>query len=289
MTARGIRSLKGYRLTAGSDFLSPEGIRAALAPEHQDLDILVYKEIDSTNTEIKRLLPQYAARPLLLIAEQQSQGRGRQGRSFFSPAGTGLYMSLLIHPGAPMDCALAVTTMASVAAARAIRRLCGREVQIKWVNDLYLEGKKVCGILTEAISDFESGTVQSLIIGIGVNIRTQDFPAELAEIGGSLQSEELSRKQLAAEILNQLLPLTANLENHSYLADYRRFSLVLGKDILYYVQGVPHPGLALAIDEQGGLLVRTQEGKEITLRSGEISLRLAEQQQNPPALPLPQS
>jgi len=266
---------RGYCLAGENDLLSPEGIRAALAPEFQGIKIHTYKELDSTNNEAKRLLPQYQDQILLLLADQQSQGRGRQGRSFFSPGGSGLYMSLLIHPRAELSGALSITTMASVAVARAIRRLSGREVQIKWVNDLYLEGKKICGILTEAISDFETATVQSLIIGIGVNIRTEDFPPELAGIGGSLQDESLSRNRLAAEIVNQLLPLAADLKDHSYLEDYRRFSLVLGKEIEYYIQGVPHPARALAIDEQGGLLVRSPEGEEITLSSGEISLRLA--------------
>lgn len=271
---------KGYCLSPENDLLSAEAIRRGLNPDYQDIDIRIYQEIDSTNNEAKRLLPQNDAKIMLLLAEQQSQGRGRQGRSFFSPQHSGLYMSLVIHPRAELTGALSITTMTSVAVARAIRKLSDLQPQIKWVNDLYLCGKKICGILTEAVTDFETATVQSLIIGIGVNVHETAFPPELAEIGGSLQAQGLSRSALAAEIVNQLLPLAANLQDHSYLEDYRRYSLVLGREINYFIQGVAYPAVALAIDDEGGLLIRRKDGQELTLSSGEISVRLAKTEED---------
>lgn len=268
---------KGYQFTAGNDLLSADFVRSALDQDYQDLDIRVYPEVDSTNNEAKRLLAQGQDQTLLILADQQTKGRGRQGRVFFSPKGTGLYMTLVIHPQVELAGVLPATTMASVAVARAIRKLTDKEPQIKWVNDLYLEDKKICGILTEAVSDCETATVQSLLLGIGVNTTTVDFPAELAGIGSALHVSGLSRNQLAAEIVNQLLPLTSHLDDHRYLEDYRRFSMVLGKSILYYIQGIAYPAQAIAIDDQGGLVIRTPEGEERTLSSGEISLRLVGQ------------
>ncbi len=265
---------RGYRLESGSDPLTEEAVRAGLDPDCRELRVLVYPEVDSTNNEAKRLLAQGETRPLLLTADRQTQGRGRQGRAFFSPGGTGLYMTLVLHPHAELAGALSVTTMASVAVARAIRRLTGQTPGIKWVNDLYLDGKKICGILTEAVTDVETATVQSLVIGIGVNIRTRDFPPELAGIGGALQREALSRARLAAEIANQLLPMVRDLADRSYLEDYRRWSLVLGREVQVLIQGQAYPALALAIDDRGGLVVRKPDGEELTLSSGEISLRL---------------
>ena len=183
-------------------------------------------------------------------------------------------MTLVLHPRAELAGALSVTTMASVAVARAIRRLTGQTPGIKWVNDLYLDGKKICGILTEAVTDVETATVQSLVIGIGVNIRTREFPPELAGIGGALQREDLSRARLAAEIANQLLPMVRDLGDRSYLEDYRRWSLVLGREVQVLIQGQAYPALAMAIDDRGGLVVRKPDGEELTLSSGEISLRL---------------
>ena len=270
---------KGYQLSAADVPLSPDFVRSSLDKAYQDLDIRVYQEVDSTNNEAKRLLGQGQDQTFLILAEQQTKGRGRQGRVFFSPKGTGLYMTLVIHPQADLAGVLPATTMASVAVARAIRKLTNLEPQIKWVNDLYLEGKKICGILTEAVSDCETATVQSLLLGIGVNTTTVDFPEELAQVGSALHVPDLSRNQLAAEIVNQLLPLTLHLEDHAYLEDYRRFSMVLGKSILYYIQGTAYPAQAIAIDDQGGLVIQTPEGQTKTLSSGEISLRLLGQNQ----------
>jgi len=248
--------------------LSCEQIQAALP----DVRVEVFPELDSTNAEAKRRLKNGLCEPLLLVAEHQTAGRGRQGRSFYSPDGTGIYMTLVVHPNAPLTDAVSVTTRASVAVCRAIRRLTGLNAEIKWVNDLYYNGKKICGILVEAVSDFAESLTKSLVIGVGVNVTTQDFPKELPE-AASLGTA-VNRSRLTAAIAEELLRETADLHDKSYLSDYRAWSLVLGKKIVWTMDGVKREALAVEIDGEGGLVIREEDGTVRTLRSGEISVRL---------------
>lgn len=265
---------KGYRLLAAGDLLDTGQIRACLKPKYQDLPILIYDSIDSTNEEAKRLLANGLTGRALIIANGQSQGKGRQGRSFCSPAGQGLYLSLVIQPHSDLAQAVATTTMAAVAVTAAIETAAGISPQIKWVNDLYLDGKKICGILTEAVTDFESGQVQSVIIGIGINTAPTALPPELREIAGALPNATDQRNQLAAEIVNQLLPLTEHPQDKSYLESYRSHSLVIGQQITYYLRGEVYRAKALGIDDSGGLIVKKDDGVIDILTSGEISLRV---------------
>lgn len=265
---------RGYRLSADSDCLSEAGLRCFLPPELTELSIHVLAEVDSTNNEAKRLLAQGLSEEALIVAERQSAGRGRQGRSFYSPGGSGLYVTLLLHPQAELADALPLTTMAAVATALAIEQLTDKKPLIKWVNDLYLEGKKICGILTEAVADFESGAVNSVIVGIGVNISTADFPPELADSAGALHAPGLNRNQLAAAIAAQLFRRSRDLSDKSYLDEYRKRSLVIGRDIIYYQKNQKYPAFVVGIDDFCGLIIRLADGSERTLTSGEISIRL---------------
>ena len=258
---------RGYRLEGDLDRLSAEMLQAAL-PE---LVVSVLQTVDSTNTEAKRRIVAGENRPMLIAAEAQTGGRGRQGKSFYSPEGTGIYMTLVVHPNVPVTDAVSVTTRASVAVCRAIRNLTAAKPEIKWVNDLYLADKKICGILVEAVSDFETGITKSLVIGVGVNIRTVEFPAELA--AASLHPDGVSRNDLIAEIVRQLLRETADLRDRSYLEDYRRWSLVIGKPIHYWKNDDRREAVAIGIDDNGGLVIE-ENGQRTTLQSGEISVRL---------------
>lgn len=232
----------------------------------------VLQEVDSTNSEAKRRLKAGLSELLLLAAEHQTAGRGRQGKSFYSPDGTGIYMTLTVHPHAPLTDAVSVTTRASVAVCRAIRQETGLQPEIKWVNDLYLYGKKICGILVEAESDFAAGITKSLVIGVGVNVTTAEFPAELTE-AASL-AVEADRDRLIAAIARELLRETADLRDGSYLEDYRRWSMVIGREIVWLRNGESRAAKAVAIDETGGLVIEEADGTRLTLSSGEISLRL---------------
>ena len=265
---------KGYRLSDTSDVLSASEIALYLKEPYAHIPIYLYEEIDSTNTQAKRLCSTQAIDTALVTADSQTGGKGRLGRSFYSPAKTGIYMSVIISPKTDFSNVVFLTTAASVAVFRAIRELTGKETQIKWVNDVYLDGKKLCGILTEGVTDMENGQVQNIIIGIGVNITTNDFPTEVSGTATALNMADLSRNKLIATIANHLLDLCANLSDRSYLEDYKAHSLVLGKDINYYQNGVEYKAKAVDIDQDGGLVVQTPQGETITLSTGEISVRL---------------
>lgn len=265
----------GYRLAEDCDLLSAPGVRAYLLPRYRDLTIFVHPELGSTNNEAKRLLAQGFAGQGLILAESQQAGRGRRGRSFFSPRGSGIYMTLILQPGAAAESILPLTTMAAVAVTEAIEQLCGLRPEIKWVNDVYLQSKKICGILTEAESGLEAGVVSSVVVGIGINVHATDFPPQIQESACALNCRGLRRNRLIAEVANRLLDLAANPADHSYLDSYRGHSMVLGREITYQERGGEIRARAIGVDELGGLEIELADGSRQVLRSGEISLRLA--------------
>lgn len=260
---------KGYRLSPACDKLSAGKIRFSL--EEGMLPVYIFETLDSSNNEAKRILAQNGAERFLIAAEEQTGGRGRRGRQFYSPKNTGLYMTLVVAPKIQLENALGITAYAAVCVTRAIKKLTGKETQIKWVNDIYLSGRKICGILTEAVSDFESGTVGTVLVGIGINLTPCTVPDELKGIVGFLEGGDAIKNQLAAEITNELLRYGAG--NRGFIDEYKRHSMILGKDIIYYKSGIEFYGRAVDIDERGGLVVVSAEGLTETLRSGEITVR----------------
>lgn len=261
---------QGYTLQKDSDVLSPEGIRSHLPAHLKGLPIQVFDCVESTNTLGKKLLAEGAPHGLLLAAEEQTAGRGRTGRSFYSPRGSGLYMSLLLRPELCLSDAPFLTIGAAVATARAIRDVTGQECQLKWVNDVYLEGLKICGILTEAQSDFESGRVEGVVIGVGINCSTRDFPPELREKAASLGRSGI-RNALCAAVVGQLLALMENPKDPAILEEYRQRSLLTGRQVEFALNGRPLQGEVLGIGDRGELLVRTDE-EDMALTSGEVSI-----------------
>ncbi len=255
------------------DRLTEEGLRAVLGHDGQGLTLCVLDEIDSTNNEAKRRALDTPKLPLLIAASRQTAGRGRMGRSFFSPADTGAYFSLMYQPAAPLSSAVSVTGKAAVAVMRAIRGLTGRQTEIKWVNDLYLDGKKICGILTEAVS--QPGSPTLIIVGIGVNLTTVDFPDEISQRAGSLGDATLTREALIAAVWRELRALLQS-EHGEWLQEYRAHSCVIGKPITWICDGKACHGEAVGINDRGELLVRLSDGSCELLRTGEISLLLNE-------------
>jgi len=275
---------KGYCLSPSSDFLSADGIHSSChrLPKNS---IFVYKELDSTNNVAKQLIGDNREMPFLVVAESQTVGRGRMGRSFYSPPGSGIYMTLALRPELDVSRSVLMTTAASVAVCRGIRDLLGLECSIKWVNDIYLNGKKVCGILTEGITNFETGLVDALVIGIGINYRMpeRNFPEELQEIAGTLLKEDSPsgltpvRNKLIGSIADHLISLIDDLDSREFMKEYRERSQVLGKDIRF-VDGTQRGGRSqegnvIDIDDNGGLVIRTRTGEQLTLNSGEITVR----------------
>lgn len=266
---------KGYRLSADDDRLSPDAIRAYL-PADTELDIRVFETLDSTNNEAKRLAVGGVTGPVLILAEEQTAGRGRLGRSFYSPAGTGLYLTLLYRTPDSLAKTVPVTSAAAVAVTEAIETLTEKRPGIKWVNDVYLDGKKICGILTEAVTDMESGDVQNVIIGIGLNVSTDAFPAELRERAASLFPVGVSRNRFAAGIASRLLHYAKELDKKTFLTSYRSHSILTGREITYRRGEVLHGGTVIGIGDDCGLMVRRPDGNVEVLRTGEVTVRLKE-------------
>ena len=271
---------RGYRLLSASDVLSEEGIRRHL--QHQELNLQVVRTITSTNTVLKTLAAEGAPSGLALIAGEQTAGRGRMGRSFYSPAGTGLYLSLMLRPAMRAEEAVRLTACAAVAAAETIEELSGRETRIKWVNDILVDGRKVCGILTEASVDCENGMMNYVIIGLGVNLRDPEggFPEELQSIAGTaFEAEQIPelRCRLAAGILDRLAAYAVKPSDPAVFEAYRCRSLVLEKAITILSAGKdPVPAEALDLMEDYSLLVRYADGSTDRLNSGEVSVRSSE-------------
>lgn len=260
---------KGYMLTEKNDIIKPRSIKAIIG---NDIDVIYYPTVDSTNNVCKKLLANGKKGSFLVAADEQTAGRGRQGKSFFSPARTGVYFSLVIRPGSTLSSAVAVTTASAVAVCRAIESLSNKNPKIKWVNDVYLDGKKICGILTEAVTNFEDGTVDSLIIGIGINISTEKFPRDI-DMAGSLNAD-INKNSLIGEVVNRLLSIL-RCESGDFIDYYRSRSMVIGQRIKFIKDRKVTPATAIAIDEKGGLEVELENGERQILRSGEISIRKA--------------
>lgn len=251
------------------DLSFEEQLKNRLAELGVDLMPVSFSEIDSTNQEAKRMAQRGNCERVLITAAYQSAGRGRMGRQFYSPADTGAYFTLL-YPVPSLREAVTVTSAASVAVMRAIRTLTGKQTQIKWVNDLYLKQRKICGILAESVAT-ESGA--QVILGVGINLSTAHFPTELEGIAGSLEETALQPHFLIAEVCRELVPFLNAPQDRSWLADYRAYSSVIGKRITWIRQEERHSGIALDVDADGALLVRDEEGENIRLFTGEISIK----------------
>lgn len=270
---------RGYRLLSGSDVLSAAGIEKYL--HSPGLRLRYEEELGSTNTALKELANRGEAAGLALAAGRQTRGRGRMGRSFYSPEDTGVYLSLLLRPSLPAARAVQITACAAVAVAETLEELAGRPARIKWVNDVLMEGKKVCGILTEASLDCESGLMNHVVVGIGVNalLPAWGFPPELREIAGAVFSErslpEL-RCRIAAGILDRLWRFCGGAELEDCYPAYRERSLVLGREVELLSPGrEPERALVLDLEPDYALRVRTESGEERLVRSGEVRLQPA--------------
>jgi BirA family biotin operon repressor/biotin-[acetyl-CoA-carboxylase] ligase len=240
----------------------------------EGISTFFYKSIDSTNTEAKRYAQVGGKIPALFIADEQTEGRGRMGRSFYSPADTGIYMSLLLVAPENEENTLRMTSAAAVAAHDAILAVLGIDTGIKWVNDLYLDGKKISGILAES---FFMDDRRFVVIGVGINLSTKDFPEELREKAGSLSDEQNDdiKIMLTQELAIALLREMRSLDAPSLMSRYRKHSLALGRKVVFTENGVSRSGVAENVDDLGALLVRLSDGSLYRLGSGEISLKLS--------------
>lgn len=261
---------KGYRYLI-SDVLEKEKIAGAYLKEK---NIFINKEVSSTMEEAKLATLRQQETPALFIAEKQTGGHGRFGRPFFSPTGQ-IYMTLLLKPNQTFAELPQYTILTAVAISLAIDQLCSKQTQIKWVNDIYLQNKKICGILSEATTDFETGQIKHVAIGCGINfvLDPEKFPSELRSKAGAIFSEKspVMRNQLIHLIWQNFFELINALPDKSYLEIYRQKSFVLGRQVQFTQQGRTYQGIAQAISNSGELIVKTPHGIK-KLSSGEISL-----------------
>ena len=266
----------GYALSPGCHILSTHSVARYLrAP---GVRLQVEGEVDSTNACLRRAADAGEPEGLVLLASAQTAGRGRRGRRFYSPAGSGLYMSALLRPQLPAQDAALMTTLAAVAVAEAVEAACGRAAGIKWVNDVYLDGKKVAGILTEAALGCEAGVLDYAVVGVGVNLAPPPggFPPALAGIAGALftappPGDAMAR--FAADVWERFFAGYRRLPDTGFLDGYRRRSFLLGQQIEVLGPSGARPARALAIDERAGLVVEYPSGARETLSSGEVSVR----------------
>jgi BirA family biotin operon repressor/biotin-[acetyl-CoA-carboxylase] ligase len=269
---------KGYCLAENSDIISSQGIQQYLDERFDDIKIEVFSETDSTNMVCRNKANDGEQEGYVAVASKQTGGRGRNGRKFFSPADTGLYISILIRPHEhPESVTLGLTTMAAVAACEAIESVSGKDCQIKWVNDVLIDGKKVCGILCEASYALEDQKLFAVVIGLGINVYPpkEGFPDEIKDIAGTVfdRSETGIRNQLAAEIVNRLMAYYKHVAGDDYQSEYIKRSIVPGNDIEVYAHGEVRQAHALAIDDTCGLMVRYDDGSAETLHFGEVSIK----------------
>ncbi|MGI6751393.1 MAG: biotin--[acetyl-CoA-carboxylase] ligase [Anaerovoracaceae bacterium] len=251
-----------------------ELIRKALKKDYRSVPIYTYEIVDSTNNVAKSMAKNGdVEHGTIIIAKSQSSGRGRRNRFFYSPSGLGLYLSLVLKRRVDPKDSLFLTIAASVAACRAIEKFTGKSPLIKWVNDLFLDGKKISGILTEGVQGSDGRIMDNIVVGIGINIHMdmESLPNELSGIVGAL-NVEIEPSLLGAEITNQLLDMEKDLKNPDILREYREKSLILGKDIVYLEGDEERRGKAVDINDQGNLIVEKTGGGFQILQSGEVSI-----------------
>ena len=264
---------RGYCLETGADILSVQGILGLLEPGGP-WRLELRDRVPSTNALLREQAFGGALEGTVLLAASQSQGRGRMGRPFFSPADTGVYLSLLLRPktGAAAG---RVTTMAALAACQAVSALSGEDARIKWVNDVFLNGKKVSGILTEAAFSLEDGTPDYVVLGAGFNLYApqEGFPEELTGIAGAIlpQTVDNGKNKLAALFLQSFWDLYRSPRDH--LPAYKEKSMVLGKNIWVQTPQGQRSAKALDLDEHCGLIVEYPDGTRAVLKAGEVRIR----------------
>lgn len=271
---------KGYCLSDENDILSIAGIKPFLSPKAQPYadKIQIYKALESTNKTAKELAIAGAPHGTVIIADSQTKGRGRYTRSFFSPHG-GLYISIILRPEVlRFDNPTAVTAFAAVSVCEAIEIISDKTPKIKWVNDIFIDGKKVCGILTEAVTDFESGGLEWVVVGIGINVNThpKEFPESLRSVAASLYREEgaqIVRNRLSAEIINRILGFEATACEADIIEKYKTRLMTLGREITVIQNESEYKATALDVDSAGRLVVKVENGEIITLSYGEIRIK----------------
>jgi len=256
-----------------------EKIKKYLNKKEKTDDILVYNKVDSTNIIAKQMASSVKEKKVI-VAKSQTKGKGRLGRTFFSPDETGIYMSIIVKPHMDIRESVNLTTLAAVVVVEAIEKITKKKVSIKWVNDVFKDGKKICGILTQASTKMDSSYLEYAIVGIGINVfEPTDIPEELKDIMTSLyeKNEDYEKDVIAkliAEIINIFFDYYNDLDKKEYVDKYKKYSMVVGKDVYVLKNNTKTKVKVLDIDDECRLIVEHEDKTVETLSSGEISLRL---------------
>lgn len=269
---------KGYRLKAAPDLMTEAEIKSLLHTDWVAKEVLYFDTIDSTNTKAQELAEKGYPSGTLVVADKQESGKGRRGRSWVSPSGTGIFMTLMIKPDINPNNASMLTLVAALAVAKAITSVTGEEAMIKWPNDIVVNGKKVCGILTEMNAQFDY--INHIVVGIGINVNNESFPEEISQMASSLMIEaggkRFHRAQIIAETMSyfeQYYDTFLKTQDLSALVrEYDELLVNRNKSVRVLDPKEPFDGKAMGITPKGELIVDTWESRKL-VSSGEVSVR----------------
>lgn len=269
---------KGYRLMAAPDLMTEAEIKSLMHTEWVAKEVLYFDTIDSTNTKAQELAEKGYPSGTLVVADKQESGKGRRGRSWVSPSGTGIFMTLMIKPDINPNNASMLTLVAALAVAKAITSVTGEEALIKWPNDIVVNGKKVCGILTEMNAQFDY--INHIVVGIGINVHNESFPEEISQMASSLMIEaggkRFHRAQIIAETMSyfeQYYDIFLKTQDLSALVrEYDELLVNRNKSVRVLDPKEPFDGKAMGITPKGELIVDTWESRKL-VSSGEVSVR----------------
>lgn len=269
---------KGYRLMAAPDLMTEAEIKSLMHTEWVAKEVLYFDTIDSSNTKAQELAEKGYPSGTLVVADKQESGKGRRGRSWVSPSGTGIFMTLMIKPDINPNNASMLTLVAALAVAKAITSVTGEEAMIKWPNDIVVNGKKVCGILTEMNAQFDY--INHIVVGIGINVHNESFPEEISQMASSLMIEaggkRFHRAQIIAETMSyfeQYYDTFLKTQDLSALVrEYDELLVNRNKSVRVLDPKEPFDGKAMGITPKGELIVDTWESRKL-VSSGEVSVR----------------
>lgn len=271
-------SNKGYHLVGQMDVLTQNEIESRMKTKWIGKELHYKETTGSTNVDVKRLLDDGAKEGVLVVGGEQTQGRGRRGRSWQSPPDTNIYMSLGLRPDYQPDLAPMVTLIQAMAVAGAIKEVCNMDTEIKWPNDVVIHGKKICGILTEMSA--EMGYVQYVVIGTGINVNIKEFPEEIRETATSLcieKKETVLRAPIIAKTMEYFEKyyekFLQTMDLSLLVDDYNRILVNCDKTVRVLDPQGEFEGIAKGIDEKGQLLVEKEDGTMTSVYAGEVSVR----------------
>ncbi len=269
---------KGYRLRSNPDVLSSSELKSRIRNQWAGSSIYYYEETGSTNIDAKRLGEEGADHGTVVVADKQNAGRGRRGRTWQSPAGKDIYFTILLRPRFLPDKAAGLTLVMALSVAQAVERICGLQAGIKWPNDVVMNGKKICGILTEM--NVETDYIQHVVIGVGINVNLDEMPGEISRTATSILLEsgkETARAELLQEVLARFEEnygiYERKLDLRDMLGEYNGHLVNMGKQVKVLDPKGEFEGIARGIDASGELLVETQDGKTVKVYAGEVSVR----------------